>query len=153
MWFEVLQKMLDYAHHQGFDPTGFCEIGTVAGSRRWIGSVDVCALLRSFRVPATVVDFEEKTRQGESHDALFKWVWKYFQQRSQARSSKNPYFAPPLYFQHQVTFHTLNRPSNFSLKLFDVLEENCGWFVSILRGTVEQSLGLSKIRNLRSIVY
>merc|ERR1712197_74977 len=38
---KVLQEMLDYAHGQGFDPTGLREIGAVAGSNRWIGSVDV----------------------------------------------------------------------------------------------------------------
>ena len=45
---EHLQKCLDYAHVQGYDPGGFRELQFVQGTRAWIGAVDICALLRSY---------------------------------------------------------------------------------------------------------
>ncbi len=49
-----IQKYLDYAHAQGFDPEGLKELGRTEGTLQWIGAVDVCALLRSWSIPASV---------------------------------------------------------------------------------------------------
>ena len=52
-----LQRYLDNAHAQGFDPEGLKELGRTEGRRVWIGAVDVAAVLRSFYIPAAIFDF------------------------------------------------------------------------------------------------
>lgn len=121
----AIQKMMDYAHHQGWDPTGFREIGSVSGSKKWIGAVDITALLRSFGLPAVLVDFEKKTKQGDSHDVLFQWVWNYFTKRVATKSKGHKYFAPPIFFQHQGHSRTIigilrnKRTEKYNLLVFD----------------------------------
>ena len=79
---EQLQRYLDYAHAQGFDPEGLKELGQTEGRRVWIGAVDVAATLRSFYIPASIFDFQLKSQE-LYHNDLFDWVWDYFKQRYQ----------------------------------------------------------------------
>jgi len=105
---EQLQRYLDYAHAQGFDPEGLKELGQTEGKRVWIGAVDVAAVLRSFYVPAAIFDFQlssasnsssntntntnsnhnhnsngngQSNQEEKYHHDLFDWVWDYFRQR------------------------------------------------------------------------
>eukprot|EP00483_Globobulimina_turgida_P002762 UN02767 len=77
---EQIQRYLDYAHVQGFDPEGLKELGLTQGRRVWIGAVDVAAVLRSFYIPAAIFDFQ-LAPQETYHNDLFQWVWDYFVQR------------------------------------------------------------------------
>ncbi|GLC40065.1 hypothetical protein PLESTF_000933700 [Pleodorina starrii] len=54
-----LQAWLESAWAAGFDPLG-CESlgGRIQGDRKWIGTTEAAALLRSFGVRAQIVDFE-----------------------------------------------------------------------------------------------
>ncbi|GBF94761.1 hypothetical protein Rsub_07644 [Raphidocelis subcapitata] len=53
-----LQAWLEAAWEQGFDPPGRRQMGGhVQGTRKWIGTPEVAALLRQFGIDARVVDF------------------------------------------------------------------------------------------------
>eukprot|EP01083_Nonionella_stella_P081891 225830_1 len=94
---EFLQRCLDYAHAQGFDPGGFEQLSFVQGTDTWVGAVDQCALLRSYGIRANVNNFE-LSDSTHSHTAMLEWVWEYFVSRNQGPAEDR--FVPPLYLQH-----------------------------------------------------
>ena len=54
----TLQRQLERAWRLGFDAIGARQFGhRIAGTSKFIGATDVCALLRSWRIPAEVVAF------------------------------------------------------------------------------------------------
>jgi len=55
---ESLQVLIDNAHASGFDYAAYLEIGSLVGTRAWIGCTEVVALYRSFGIPARCIDFE-----------------------------------------------------------------------------------------------
>lgn len=53
-----LQAWLEVAWGAGFDPEGAAQLQyNVVGSRRWIGTTEVAAMLRYFGIRAQIVDF------------------------------------------------------------------------------------------------
>jgi len=51
---------------------------SLSGGKKWIGSMECAALLRSFGINCTVVDFFRATGADGTHPELLKWVWDYF---------------------------------------------------------------------------
>jgi hypothetical protein len=73
----VLQASIDYAHAAGYDPTGAAQLGKLVGTTKWIGALEVAALLRSFGIMARVVNFL-LDKNNTDHTALMKWVWDFY---------------------------------------------------------------------------
>eukprot|EP01103_Thecamoeba_quadrilineata_P015131 TRINITY_DN468_c0_g1_i1.p1 TRINITY_DN468_c0_g1~~TRINITY_DN468_c0_g1_i1.p1 ORF type:complete len:395 (-),score=58.11 TRINITY_DN468_c0_g1_i1:790-1974(-) len=77
-----LQKWLERAWAEGFDPIGADELKhRIYGSRKWIGPTEFAVLLRYFGVRCELIDFHEPTGVGaeaDLHPTLYKWVWDYF---------------------------------------------------------------------------
>ncbi|XP_061356642.1 uncharacterized protein LOC133301070 [Gastrolobium bilobum] len=59
-----LQRWLEVAWEKGFDAPGFSQFShAICGSKKWIGTTECAALLRSFGLRARVVDFGPKESQ------------------------------------------------------------------------------------------
>uniref|UniRef100_A0A1J3F963 Zinc finger with UFM1-specific peptidase domain protein n=1 Tax=Noccaea caerulescens TaxID=107243 RepID=A0A1J3F963_NOCCA len=59
-----LQRFLELAWNNGFDVSGALHFNNqISGSKRWIGTTECAALLRSFGLKARVVDFAPKKSQ------------------------------------------------------------------------------------------
>ncbi|KFK27748.1 hypothetical protein AALP_AA8G424000 [Arabis alpina] len=59
-----LQRWLEIAWNKGFDVAGGLQFDNhICGSKRWIGTTECAALLRSFGVKARIVDFAPKKSQ------------------------------------------------------------------------------------------
>jgi hypothetical protein len=118
-----MQLYIDQAHSAGFDVQGLSQTGRLQGSRTWIGATDVVCLLRSFGVPARVLDFE-----GPSAVALaVRFAGEYFAHGAlPALGIPSGALGPvstahdattaqlPLFFQwqgHSVTLVGANKPS------------------------------------------
>lgn len=102
-----LQRWLEIAWEKGFDPPGAAQFDHVVyGSKKWIGTTECAALLRSFAHRARVVDFGPKESQSipstsventvdkssndnmveakknEAHQVLLDFVWNYFSDKN-----------------------------------------------------------------------
>lgn len=104
-----LQRWLEIAWEKGFDAPGSAQFDHVVyGSKKWIGTTECAALLRSFGLRARVVDFgpkesqsasgssvdstmntantskmvESKDKKGEAYQVLMDFVWNYFSDES-----------------------------------------------------------------------
>lgn len=102
-----LQRWLEIAWEKGFDPLGAAEFDHVVyGSKKWIGTTECAALLRSCALRARVVDFGPKESQSipsssventvdkasndkmveakksGAHQVLLDFVWNYFSDKS-----------------------------------------------------------------------
>lgn len=104
-----LQRWLEIAWEKGFDAPGSAQFDHVIyGSKKWIGTTECAALLRSFALRARVVDFGPKESQSvpgtsvdntldkannykmvkskviksEAYQVLMDFVWNYFSDRS-----------------------------------------------------------------------
>jgi len=100
-----LQRWLEIAWEKGFDLPGSAQFNHVIfGSKKWIGTTECAALLRSFALRARVVDFglkesqsipgssadnarnetsipnlvKEKDKEGRGYHVLMDFVWNYF---------------------------------------------------------------------------
>ncbi|EGD78734.1 hypothetical protein PTSG_01714 [Salpingoeca rosetta] len=108
----ALQRELEAAWYSGFDPDGAAQFGyKVSGTGKWIGTTEVCALLRYYGLDAHVATF---VRTGESatidaYEGLVDWVWHYLHfshtnthKREFGRVEAGVHVSemPPLYFQH-----------------------------------------------------
>eukprot|EP00051_Salpingoeca_urceolata_P008934 m.110082 g.110082 ORF g.110082 m.110082 type:complete len:552 (-) comp16017_c0_seq2:135-1790(-) len=126
-----LQALLERAWKQGFDPIGAAQLGNrVVGTRKWIGTTEVCCVLRMFGVGTRIIDFYASSgKDGQSpHAALVDWVWRYFSPPTTARKASATAASgalgllaadplentvvvdgtrPPLYFQHQGHSRTI----------------------------------------------
>ncbi|KAL9240229.1 hypothetical protein vseg_014473 [Gypsophila vaccaria] len=73
-----LQRWLEIAWQQGFDMVGSLYFnGKVYGSRKWIGTTECAALLRSFGLRARIVDFDSnggKRNVGRVYGPMDKFV-------------------------------------------------------------------------------
>jgi len=101
----VIQAYIEQAWARGFDEEGAKQLGfSLSGGKKWIGksglfvlahclathpndahfssslpgSMECAALLRSFGINCTVVDFFRATGADGTHPELLKWVWDYF---------------------------------------------------------------------------
>ena len=55
---EALQAAVEAAWQAGFDRRGAQQLGhRLVGTRKWVGTTEAAALLRSFGIRARVVDF------------------------------------------------------------------------------------------------
>lgn len=88
-----LQRWLEVAWEKGFDAPGAAQLDQVVyGSKKWIGTTECAALLRSFGLRARVVDFgpkelqsvvgtsvdDSKVDKNEAYQVLMDFVWNYF---------------------------------------------------------------------------
>ena len=90
-----LQQFIEKAWKSGFDVAGAEQLGgKLTGTRKWIGSTEIAALLRSFHIKTKIVDFHQPTGAGNTHPAMFEWIQKYFKNNATGSSL-------PLYLQHQ----------------------------------------------------
>lgn len=106
-----LQAWLECAWLQGFDCEGAEQLGhTVQGTRTWIGTTEVAALLHQFGVITKIVDFGVNPSLGRSGDLLLRWVWKFYSSHKE-KDVLSPAVvvtsAPPLYFQYQGHSRTI----------------------------------------------
>ena len=72
-----LQHWLEHAWSAGFDVAGAAQLGTLVGTREWIGATEVLTLLRFAGVRAEVSDFEGRSG-GDLGDAVWEWAWRRF---------------------------------------------------------------------------
>lgn len=102
-----LQGWIERAWALGFDVAGAEQLGgSLVGSTKWIGTTECAALLRSFRIPAEIVQFEPGpgVPQGPRfHEAMMKWAWEYFATPGGWLKGREPVdgeTAFPLYMQY-----------------------------------------------------
>ena len=72
-----LQYWLEHAWSAGFDVAGAAQLGTLVGTREWIGATEILTLLRFAGVRAEVSDFEGRGG-GDLGDAVWEWAWRRF---------------------------------------------------------------------------
>jgi hypothetical protein len=105
-----LQRWLEIAWEKGFDAPGAAQLDHVVyGSKKWIGTTECAALLRSFGLRARVVDFGPKeesqsvvgtsvdytvdkvrndkmdnseVKKSEAYQVLMDFVWNYFSDKN-----------------------------------------------------------------------
>ena len=86
-----IQAQLEAAWAHGFDREGAMQLGhKVRGTRKWIGTTECAALLRSYGIRTHIVDFRGAAGiESEDHAALVDWVWRYFEHGEFGRSSSS----------------------------------------------------------------
>mmetsp|Transcript_5073 Transcript_5073/g.8161 ORF Transcript_5073/g.8161 Transcript_5073/m.8161 type:complete len:541 (+) Transcript_5073:169-1791(+) len=124
-----LQEHIEAAWARGWDTEGAGQLGNkLIGTRKWIGTTEAAALLRSQGVPAEIVDFKSGMHEGERD--MVHWACKYFEE---GRQSDVPRTAgsmalfnshrPPLYLQHdghsRTVVGTLQQGDLCQLLVFD----------------------------------
>jgi len=109
---KILQEWIELCWKHGFDSGGEYEDRALVGTKRWVGAVDICALLRYFGVNAQLINFNRILKQQTTRnivEELFDYVEKYFyepwiplNERENARQTLGiPLdFKPPLYLQY-----------------------------------------------------
>uniref|UniRef100_A0A7S0BVJ3 UFSP1/2/DUB catalytic domain-containing protein n=1 Tax=Rhodosorus marinus TaxID=101924 RepID=A0A7S0BVJ3_9RHOD len=113
-----LQGRIETAWKEGFDEEGQQELKHLLDETKWIGPMEVCALLRSLRIRSNIRDFSntvENRRLGI--DKLMSWVTEYYGTRcAQGKIAgvikgpgmcpncsgvqKSKAFIPPIFMQH-----------------------------------------------------
>jgi len=78
--FEKMRELIDDARLCGFEKQSLDDIGLVAGTRKWVGSPEVYAVLSSRRVRCVVKGFQ--ALNGEKHTELLTFVHAYFNART-----------------------------------------------------------------------
>ncbi|KAJ1387495.1 Peptidase C78, ubiquitin fold modifier-specific peptidase 1/ 2 [Sesbania bispinosa] len=132
-----LQRWLEIAWEKGFDAPGSAQFDHVIyGSKKWIGTTECAALLRSFALRARVVDFgpkeaqsvpgssvdstmnkassdkmvKSKAKKSEACQVLMDFVWNYFSDKSSIQFGQQHVVISektPLYFQHDGHSRTI----------------------------------------------
>ncbi|KAI8142805.1 peptidase family C78-domain-containing protein [Fennellomyces sp. T-0311] len=119
-----LQRLLERAWQEGFDPVGASQLkGRVFNTRKWIGTTEVYAMLVYLGVRCTILDFDlpKDASQQQLTDCLFDCIQTYFEDavvevpssktadtafdrmmKASMRNGKTVYNTnkPPLYLQH-----------------------------------------------------
>jgi hypothetical protein len=81
-----IQAYIEKAWEKGFDVDGCSSNRTLLngncliGSKLWIGAVECAVLLRSFKLRAIIVDFDNsrKNQTNSTGDRIYNWISKYF---------------------------------------------------------------------------
>ncbi|XP_014522617.1 zinc finger with UFM1-specific peptidase domain protein isoform X2 [Vigna radiata var. radiata] len=131
-----LQRWLEIAWQKGFDPLGSAQFNhAIFGSKKWIGTTECAALLRSFGLRARVVDFgpkesqsipgssadnarnetsihlvKQKDKEGSGYQVLMDFVWNYFLDENSIQFGQKHVVISektPLYFQHDGHSRTI----------------------------------------------
>ncbi|WJX34447.1 hypothetical protein P8452_22560 [Trifolium repens] len=133
-----LQRWLEIAWEKGFDAPGAAQLDHVVyGSKKWIGTTECAALLRSFGLRARVVDFGPKeesqsvvgtsvdytvdkvrndkmdnseVKKSEAYQVLMDFVWNYFSDKNAIQFGQQHVVISektPLYFQHDGHSRTI----------------------------------------------
>ncbi|KAK7275914.1 hypothetical protein RIF29_17040 [Crotalaria pallida] len=132
-----LQRWLEIAWERGFDAPGSDQFNhAIYGMKKWIGTTECAALLRSFGLRARIVDFGPKesqsfylslddtvykeiggqrvvnsnTNKTEGHLVLMDFVWNYFSNKSSIQFGHRRVIISdktPLYFQHDGHSRTI----------------------------------------------
>ncbi|XP_020229025.1 zinc finger-containing ubiquitin peptidase 1 [Cajanus cajan] len=132
-----LQRWLEIAWEKGFDAPGSAQFNhVICGSKKWIGTTECAALLRSFALRARVVDFgpkesqsvpgssidntrnkasihnrvKRKAKNGDGYQVLMDFVWNYFSDKSSIQFGQQHVVISektPLYFQHDGHSRTI----------------------------------------------
>ncbi|KEH35497.1 zinc finger with UFM1-specific peptidase domain protein [Medicago truncatula] len=131
-----LQRWLEIAWEKGFDAPGAAQLDhAVYGSKKWIGTTECSALLRSFALRARIVDFGPKESQSvvgisvdntvdktrndkmanskvksEAYQVLMDFVWNYFSDENSIQFGQQHVVIcekTPLYFQHDGHSRTI----------------------------------------------
>ncbi|KZT56354.1 DUF1671-domain-containing protein [Calocera cornea HHB12733] len=80
-----LQHWLEDAWNSGYDKEGAAHFKHhIVGTRKWIGTADIWAVLSFLSVPAQLVDFR---KDHDAPAALQDWVKKYFSEEERSRVS------------------------------------------------------------------
>ncbi|KAE9608789.1 hypothetical protein Lal_00020291 [Lupinus albus] len=131
-----LQRWLEIAWEKDFDAAGSAQFDHVIyGSKKWIGTTECAALLRSFALRARVVDFGPKesvpgssvdgafdkassdklvksnnAKKSKAYQVLMDFVWNYFSDKSSIQFDHQHVVISektPLYFQHDGHSRTI----------------------------------------------
>lgn len=124
-----VQALIEEAWGQGVDPAGAAHFNNrLQGTRAWVGTTEIYALLTSLSVNARVVDFHKPTGQGGMHPRLFDWMKQYYTQANPPNGRLPPRVMrttlPPIYLQHQGHSRSVvgleqKRNGSLCLLLFD----------------------------------
>ncbi|KAE9395016.1 hypothetical protein BT96DRAFT_1022189 [Gymnopus androsaceus JB14] len=81
-----LQVWIEEAWKRGFDEEGHAQLKSLTGTKKWIGTSDLCTAFVSRGIPAELVDFEIKdTSKGLT--PLTNWIVRYFDKYNQRNSA------------------------------------------------------------------
>mmetsp|Transcript_12933 Transcript_12933/g.23263 ORF Transcript_12933/g.23263 Transcript_12933/m.23263 type:complete len:440 (-) Transcript_12933:752-2071(-) len=112
-----VQARIESAWKSGYDSESEAQLGQLFGQTKWIGAMEVAALLRSLGIRALVIDFEIGNDLG-SRRKMVEWIFSYFQSRCIGTKGflskpgaceicrlrdprgKKSRFIPPLFLQH-----------------------------------------------------
>ncbi|KAF9052718.1 peptidase family C78-domain-containing protein [Panaeolus papilionaceus] len=70
-----LQRWIEDAWSEGFDPDGKKQLQRLVDTRKWIGTADLWVALTYRRIPSELVDFDLKDK---NHHKLIDWIVHYF---------------------------------------------------------------------------
>uniref|UniRef100_A0A0W0GCI5 UFSP1/2/DUB catalytic domain-containing protein n=2 Tax=Moniliophthora roreri TaxID=221103 RepID=A0A0W0GCI5_MONRR len=79
-----LQKWIEEAWKNEFDDEGFKDLRKLVGTRKWIGTSDLCTAFLFRGIPAQLADFEAK---GDDIRPLTRWIVQYFDKYSKSNSN------------------------------------------------------------------
>lgn len=119
-----LQTMIEAAWQNGFDRDGASHFKfKLVNSRSWIGTTEICAMMRYYGVKAYCFDVREPSGPNNSHPDIFDFVERYYQGTLLGIDSNNCGSGvgsssittddilvtdrPPIYFQHQGHSRTI----------------------------------------------
>ncbi|KAF9432524.1 hypothetical protein BGZ76_010666 [Entomortierella beljakovae] len=121
-----LQQQLEFAWKSGYDPTGAKQLNyKVSGTKQWIGTTEVWAILSSLGIRCSILDFHVPTGPNGTHPAMLAAIYNYFRTPAWAPLESPPFLKfkgfeqkaadqrviqtakPPIYIQHQGHSRTI----------------------------------------------
>lgn len=139
----VLQDLIEQAWDMGINDVSRIQTGGIKGTRKYIGTPEVQALLRSLRIDHGLKIFSDHPERGQAHEQLLDYVKSYFQEgTTQEQREKRPKIVkthlPPIYLQqpgHSITIvgYEMFRDGSSSLLVFDPMFHTSPGMSKILR--------------------
>ncbi|OJD39020.1 uncharacterized protein BKCO1_300083 [Diplodia corticola] len=107
----VLQDLIEQAWDMGINEVSRIQTGGIRGTRKYIGTPEVQALLRSLRIDHGLQIFSDRPEKGQAHEQLLDYVESYFREgttgeQREKRLKVIKTHLPPIYLQqpgHSIT--------------------------------------------------
>ncbi|KAI9797537.1 MAG: hypothetical protein M1833_005448 [Piccolia ochrophora] len=117
-----IQDLIEEAWERGFNSNGRAETGGIRGTRKYIGTQEVQALLASLNIPCHAKSYHQgKEKKKAARDSLLAALMTYFTGGcTQTLGKVHRTQLPPVYFQHQghsLTIVGVERQKNGALNL------------------------------------
>ncbi|KKY20528.1 hypothetical protein UCDDS831_g04575 [Diplodia seriata] len=125
----VLQDLIEQAWDMGINEISRVQTGGIRGTRKYIGTPEVQALLRSLRIDHGLQIFSDRPEAGQAHEQLLDYVESYFlEDTTREQHEKRPKVVkthlPPIYLQqpgHSITIvgYERHKDGKRNLLVFD----------------------------------